>query len=108
MAYSGSTAASSVANPPALMGGQLTRGSSLGPNVRGFQSWSYQSTDGSTVSSASAYFTDAWYLGMRPGDHIQGTYYSSVGSTDRYSYRLIVTSVTTGGAVCSTAQMSTG
>ena len=108
MAYSGSTAASSVANPPALVSFQLTRGSSLGPNVRGGQIWSHQSTDGSTVTSASAYFTDAWYLGIRPGDHILGTYYSSVGSTDRYAYRLIVTSVTTAGAVCSTGQMSTG
>jgi len=108
MAYSGSTASSSVANPPSLIGGPLTRGSSSGPNPRGGQTWHYTSTDGSTVTSASAYFTDAWYLGMRPSDVIFGTYQSSVGSTDRYSYRLIVTSVTTAGAVCSTAQMSTG
>jgi hypothetical protein len=108
MAYSGSTAASSVANPPALVSGQLTRSSSLGPNLHGGSVWSYQSADGSTVTSASNYFTDAWYLGIRPGDHIMGSYSSSVGSTDRYSYRLIVTSVTTNGAVCSTAQMSTG
>lgn len=108
MAYSGSTAASSVANPPALIAGQLTRSSSLGANVRGGSLWSYQSTDGSTVTSASNYFTDAWYLGIRPGDRIEGTYYSSVGSTDRYAYRLIVTGVTTAGAVCSTGQMSTG
>jgi len=109
MAYAGSTASSSVANPPALTSGQLTRSSSRsGPSPRGGSIWSYNSTDGSTVSSASAYFTDALYLGMRPGDIVHGTYYSSVGSTDRYAYRLIVTSVTTAGAVCSTGQMSTG
>lgn len=108
MAYSGSTAASSLANPPALgAGGRLTRGSSLGATPRGGNIYHYASTDGSTVTSAANYFTDAWYLGIRPNDIIQGVYYSSAGSTDRYAYRLIVTGVTTAGAVCSTAQMST-
>ena len=109
MAYAGSTAASSLANPPALTaGGRLTRGSSLGSNPRGGQHWDYRSADGSTVTSAANYFTDAWYLGMRPGDIIHGVYQSSLGTSTQYSYRLIVTGVTTAGAACSTAQMSTG
>ena len=108
MAYSGTTAASSVSNPPVYFGGPLTRASSAGANPRGGAFWHYTSSDGSTVSSAANYFTDALNLGVRPGDMILGSYQSSVGSTDRYSYRLIVTGVTTSGAVCSTAQMSTG
>lgn len=107
MAYSGSTAASSAANVPAIISGQLTRSSSAGPNLHGGTVWYYASSDGSTVTSAANYFTDAWYLGMRPGDTIMGVYQSSVGSSTAYAYRLIVTGVTTSGASCSTGQMST-
>jgi hypothetical protein len=118
MAYAGTTAASSISNPPTLVSfAPLTRSSSLGSGSTshaigrsgGPQQWVYSnSTEGSTVTSAALYFTDAWQLGMRPGDIVHGSYHSSVGSTDRYAYRLIVTSVTTNGAVCSTIQMSTG
>lgn len=107
MAYSGSTAASSVANPPTLISGNLTIGSTSGPNVRGGKVWHYHSSDGSTVTSAANYFTDAYYLGMRPGDVVLGVYQSSVGSTDVYSYRLVCSGVSTSGASFSTGQMST-
>jgi len=109
MAYSGSTAASSVANPPIPVLAPLARtGSSLGFNPRGAQLWFYASSDGSTVVSAANYFTDAWYLGMRPGDVVIGSQMSSLGSTSGYSYRLWCSGVTTAGASFSTGQMSTG
>lgn len=108
MAYSGSTAASSVANPPVRMAGPLTMGSTAGPNPRGGSLWWYHSSDGSTVVSAANYFTDAYYLGMRPGDVVMGSYQSTVGSTSGYSYRLWCSGVSTSGASFSTGQMSTG
>ena len=109
MAYSGTTAASSASNPPVYTGGPLVRGTTAGPNPRGGAFWYYASADGSTVVSASGYFTDAVKLGMRVGDTIHGVYQSSLGSTTAYTYRLIITSLTTAGAaVCSTVQMSTG
>lgn len=107
MAYSGSTAASSVANPPTPMITNIARGSTDGPNPRGGTLWFYHSADGSTVVSAANYFTDAYYLGMRPGDVVFGSYSSSVGSTDGYSYRLWCSGVSTSGASFSTGQMST-
>ncbi|HEX03848.1 MAG TPA: hypothetical protein ENH10_01635 [Bacteroidetes bacterium] len=108
MAYSGSTAASSVANPPTRMAGPLTRGTTDGPDPRGGSLWHYHSADGSTVVSAANYFTDAYELGMRPGDIVMGSYASSVASTDGYAYRLWCSGITTSGASFSTGAMSTG
>lgn len=108
MAYSGSTAASSVANVPTRVAGPLTIGSTDGPNPRGGSLWFYHSADGSTVVSASDYFTDAFYIGMRPGDVVFGSFSSSLGSTTGYTYRLWCSGVTTSGAEFSTGQMSTG
>ncbi len=108
MAYSGTTAASTLANPPIRVAGPLTIASTAGPNPAGGSLWWYSSSDGSTDVSVANYITDAFYLGMRPADVVMGSYTSSVGSTSGYSYRLYCSGVTTSGASFSTGQMSTG
>ncbi len=90
MAYSGSTAASSVANPPMLLVrglGTLVNaagaviGSTVQPNVGGTGLWYYASTDGSTLLQAAGYFTDGRLLGMRNGDFMLIAAATAVGST---------------------------
>lgn len=90
MAYSGSTAASSLANPPQQiakgMGNIVNQsgavvGSTAQPLVGGNGLWFYSSTDGSTKLQDTAYFTDGAQLGMRNGDVLIGVAASSVGST---------------------------
>lgn len=110
MAYSGSTAASSVANPPIkiAMGGigysnpSSTALSTATPGGKqGTSLWFYSSTNSSTETMASNFFSDAWYLGMRPGDVILGLYYSSAGSSV-VTYLGGITGVSTSGAALST------
>jgi hypothetical protein len=69
MAYSGSTASSSLANPPI----QIARGLGGGVNTTstagtGSGLWMYNSTNQSSEMTATGYFTDAYALGMRSGD----------------------------------------
>jgi hypothetical protein len=110
MAYSGSTAASSVANPPILIArggiGQSNRSatalSTAVPGVKqGSGLWFYSSTNSSTQAQDSNFFSDAWYLGMRPGDCVYGIYYSSAGSSI-VTYFGGISAVTTDGASLST------
>lgn len=93
MAYLGTTAASSVSNPPVRIAGTMagidqripgtgTTGSTIYMNnawrastsvysegrAFGGQIWGYWSTDNTTAIATTGYFTDAGMLGMRPGD----------------------------------------
>ncbi len=91
MAYSGTTAASSVSNPPVLLSrgmGYLANaaGAVIGATtslktIGGMGLWYYASTDGSTLQTATAYFTDGAQLGMRQGDFILLASATAVGST---------------------------
>lgn len=89
MAYNGSTAASSVANPPrcvaAPMVTQISRGSSSlqGGTHNGFGGgvWAYVSTDIVGTVAGSSYFSDGYTLGMRPGDFVLGGYHSTAGTS---------------------------
>jgi hypothetical protein len=89
MAYSGTTAASSLANPPILLVrglGTLVNagavvGSTVQPNVGGTGLWYYASTDGSTLLQAAGYFSDGRLLGMRNGDFMLIAAATAVGST---------------------------
>ena len=100
MAYSGATAASSVANPPQCISQPLTRGTSALTGNKP-QLWLYSSTNLTTDLTGANFFTDAWYLGMRPGDIINGTQYTSAGSSV-ISYQGSIGAVTTAGAALST------
>lgn len=105
MAYSGSTAA--TPNPPVLIASGLGigRGSSAltGQNK---QLWLYNSTNLTTDISAASFFTDAWYLGMRPGDIVMGTQYTSAGSSV-ISFLGSLSAVTTAGGTLSTGGLMT-
>jgi len=122
MAYNGSTAASSIANPPVLMfgtnasvdqriPGSGTTGSTIYMNnaykastsvysegrAFGGQLWGYWSTDNTTAIASSGYFTDAGPLGMRPGDMILAV--GSTGGAGTVVTRLLtISNISTSGA----------
>lgn len=126
MAYLGTTAASSVSNPPVLLmqtraadpriPGSGTTGSTIFMNnawnastsvysegrAFGGQFWGYWSTDNTTAIASSGYFTDAGPLGMRPGDVVM-TVGTTGGAGTVITRFLTVQSVSTSGA----ATMST-
>lgn len=105
MAYSGTTAASSVANPPNLiaspMAGRLTASSSATVGGGG-QLWQYSSTNLTTDMTASNFFSEAYYIGMKQGDIVIGAQASSAGSTTQIAYLGVLGAVTTSGAALST------
>lgn len=113
MAYSGSTASSSVANPPRLLlpaTGLTLAANSTSIAKRGGQVWYYASSDGTTVWQNAGYFTDGKALGMQLGDMLMGVSYTTESSTGHISVLggLITTNSTagwnlsTGGAMTST------
>lgn len=100
MSYSGSTA--STPNPPVLIGGSLARGTTaLTGNSK--QLWMYNSTNLTTDIVASGFFSDGAKIGMKVGDLVIGTQYTSAGSST-VSFTAVVASMTTAGA----ASLSTG
>lgn len=110
MAYSGSTAASSVANPPiCITGGGLSPslnasanvlGSSLqstAPYVGGNSIWRYTSSDASTLLQGVGYFTDGLALGMKIGDVLINVRQSSLGTSPSVVMGVLVTTDSTAG-----------
>ena len=90
MAYSGTTAATSLSNPPIQLArgvGNIVNqsgavaGSTAQPLVGGCGLWFYSSTDGTTLLQGTAYFTDGAQLGMRNGDILINVASTAVGST---------------------------
>ncbi len=123
MAYFGTTQLSSVANParqlvapfatnPALVGSTMfltTQGStaSNNPNAPGGAGgglWFYASTNLTTDITATNFFSDGFYLGMRAGDVVIGAQFSSLGSTVQ-SFLGVIVSVSTAGASLSTGSL---
>lgn len=79
MSYSGSTAGSTLANPPMLISSgmakvALNNGSTIigAAKGSGAQLWLYTSTNSATEASSGTnsgtFFSDAFYLGMKNGD----------------------------------------
>lgn len=101
MAYSGSTAASSVANPPlrigGSLGGSLNHTSTLGT---GGSLWLYASTNSSTQLTDTNFFTDAYYLGMKQGDLVM--FSGSTGSSAFVGLGILGAVTTSGAALAST------
>lgn len=98
MAYKGSTELSSVANPPkCLTAGMWGKRSTtvLPSSVGGQNIWHYNATDSCTDFVTAAWFTDAYYLGMKQGDLIMGTF--TTGSSVS-AYMGVIGAVTTAGA----------
>ena len=105
MSYSGTTAASSVANPPnqiaRVVGGRLSASSSASAGGGGGL-WMYNSTNLTTDMTAANFFSEAHYSGMKQGDLVIGTQASSAGSTTQIVFVGAVGAVTTAGAALST------
>jgi len=98
MAYKGSTEASSVANPPrAIYNGMWGKRSTniLPSSVGGQNVWLYNTTESATDAATASFFTDAYYLGMKEGDIIMGSF--TTGSSVRV-YMGVIGAVTTAGA----------
>lgn len=92
----------STSNPPI----NLTSGIGIGRGSTALTGgnkslWMYNSTNLSTDILASNFFTDGFYLGMRPGDIVLGTQYTSAGSSV-ISFQGVIASVSTSGASLST------
>lgn len=97
--YLGTTAASSVTNPPILVFSPL--GGGKGPNV-GQKLWSYQSTNTTTEVTTAGFFTDGQSLGMAIGDVVMGTYCTSAGSAS-YPYMGCISAASSTGCTLNTA-----
>lgn len=109
MAYNGSTALSSVANPPILLVrgvGQINNasgnvlGSSLQTTTKlngGSGLWYYASSDGSTVLQGAGYFSDGVSLGMRNGDVLISVSQSSLGTSPTCAISVLMTTNSTAG-----------
>lgn len=91
-AYSGTTAASSVSNPPILVSRiagartvlgttQSTQWSSASPRSGGLGLWQYNSTNLTTDLTAAGFFSDGQALGMQIGDILIFSQYTSAGSS---------------------------
>jgi len=120
MAYYSSTEASSNSNPPRLIVGQMARDTimtqltTMGstatnsplPRQQGGNLWFYSSTNLTTDITAAGFFTDGWYLGMRPGDAVYGTQWTSQGSSI-ISFIGSISSASTAGATLSTGGLIT-
>jgi len=101
MSYSGATAASSIANPPRLIAGSIggganstAHGQAAGKGNKSL--WMYGTSDEATNLSDSNYFTDGWYLGMRPGDIVMAT--CSTGSSISIVIGVVSSAASTAGA----------
>lgn len=114
MAYSGSTAGTTLANPPRqLIAGVAsipqTTSLTTAPAAAGGQGgglWYYVSTNATTDLTASNFFSDGYYLGMRPGDVVMGAQFSSAASS-LVTFIGAITSVSTAGASLSTGTLIT-
>ena len=124
MAYYGSTQASSIANPPrqliagfannaGVVGSTAflsTQGSTAAyanaPGGTGGGLWYYVSTNATTDLTVANFFSDAWYLGMRPGDIVMGAQFSSAGSSVT-TFMGALGSVSTAGAALTTGSLIT-
>jgi hypothetical protein len=115
MAYFGSTQLSSIANPPrqliaplavnpAIVGSTeflSTQGSTAANNPNG-----PGSTNATTDMTASNFFSDGFYLGMKAGDAVITASFTSLGSSVIAGLGIIV-SVSTAGASLSTGSFNT-
>jgi hypothetical protein len=121
MSYSGTTAASSVSNPPILLSriagartilgtSGLTGWTSGVTRAGGIGLWQYISTNLSTDMTVAGFFTDGQLLGMQVGDLLLNVQYTSAGSSFIAGLGVLLTSnssagwnLTTGGFNTSTA-----
>lgn len=110
MAYSGTTAASSLQNPPILIGKGVggpcrQQASSTGNEVIGNGLWFYGTTDVSSTLFTAGAITDGYELGMKTGDVVIISARTSTVTSSAVLTMGIVSSVSsTGGGT----QLSSG
>ena len=112
MSYSGSTAASSVANPPKRIDNSLLSQRNIRESTsvaEGGSLWTYNSSNLTTDLTESGFFSDAAELGMRNGDVVIAASYSTESSTGHIIRIGMVAydttaaaSLSTGGTITST------
>ena len=105
MAYVGSTAASTVANPPSRVSHGLLARSNVNESTaqgHGGSLWTYSSSNLTTDLATSNFFTDAKQLGMQMGDILMAVTYSTDSST---GLELVIGTI--GGVSTSGASLST-
>lgn len=106
MAYSGATAASSLANPPVRIGGYLGSGANttafgVAAGAGAKSLWMYNSSHNSTGDMmGSNFFTDALHLGMKQGDLVLGSV--NTGSSASVFMGVLGAVTTAGAAIAST------
>ena len=101
MAYAGSTAASSLANPPIRIGGGMANQcNTLSTAGAGAQLWLYNSSHSSTQLTDANFFSDAYYLGMKKGDVVM--FCGSTGSSGAVGMGILGAVTTAGAALAST------
>lgn len=95
----------STGNPPILMaraGLAPTNNINSTSVANGMSLWGYNSTNLTTDMTASNFFSNAQALGMRNGDMLMATSYSTESSTGHIVVTGIITGVSTSGANLST------
>ena len=96
MAYNGTTAASSLQNPPLRIAGGVGGVNTISTATGGGRGvWLYNSSNGTTEMSSANFFVDAYYLGMKQGDLVIGV--SNTGSSSQ-CFMGVLGAVTTDGA----------
>lgn len=106
MAYVGTTAASSVSNPPV----RISQGTLSQPNINestsivrnGGNVWTYNSTNQLAAIVTTGYFTDGHLLGIRPGDFLLANTWSTQASSAYILFYGVFGAVSTNGASLST------
>ncbi len=107
-AYFGTTAASSVSNPPVLLSriagartilgtSGLSAWSSGVTRAGGLGLWQYISTNVTTDLTTAGFFTDGAALGMQVGDILLAAQYTSAGSSFIMSAGVLTTTASSGG-----------
>ena len=104
MAYSGTTAATSVSNPPvkiaSAVGGGLntTAFASVATGPRNV--WLYNTSNETCEMQVAAFFVDAFYIGMKTNDIVCGAI--TTGSSVSVYFGVLGTVTTAGAALAST------
>lgn len=109
MAYIGSTASSSVANPPQCVNPGVGAGARIASTACpiGLKLWLFGSTDTSTSPFTANYFSDAKALGMKQGDIMLYVHMASTVASSQVLGMGVVGAVTTDGSQLSTWSLIT-
>lgn len=102
MAYAGTTAGSTTTNPPMAFGPPALGGvnNNTTEAYNGRRVWLYNSSHSTTQLTDTAFFSDAYYIGMKQGDIVFGT--CNTGSSVGVFMGVLGAVTTAGAALAST------